>query len=212
MNFCPPEGNSMKKQLIAAVGTALIASAMSPVFAADVGPYVGVDVGGSSTSNDHIHLTKSSDTVFGGTLGYQINRNLAAEAFYTQLGDYAGTNDARTARGDGKAHAAGVVAVGILPLTNEFSLYGKLGVANTKTDNTGHDALGSVDLGATRTAATYGAGARYDFTPAFGLRFGVDHYGEAQHGFDFAPLAGNVRTGTRDFSTDVYSLTALYKF
>ena len=157
----------MKKILAAA----LLSVAAAPAFAADTGFYVGVDVGRSSTGGiAGVALSQSTDTVGGVLAGYQVNKNFAVEAFFTGAGKFAGTGGGRAITG--KADVWGADAVGLLPLSDAFSLYGKLGYASTKTSASSVPA-GLAD--ATRNAVTYGVGAQYNVTPAIGVRLGWDH-------------------------------------
>lgn len=190
----------MKKIAIAALLSAVVAA---PAFAADNGFYVGVDLGRSKTSNPYpaAAMTKSSDTVFGILGGYQFTKNWGAEVFYTGVGKFAATAGAQS--GTGKADAYGIVGVGTLPLSDAFSLYGKLGFASTKTTASSAPRVGL--SGTTRSAATFGLGAIYNVTPAVGIRLGWDRYAAAT-------LNGNLVGGKDNFNADVYSLGATYKF
>ena len=190
----------MKKIAIAALLSAVVAA---PAFAADNGFYAGVTVGGSKTSNPYpgMAMTKSSDTVAGVLAGYQFTKNWGAEVFYTGAGKFSATSGGIT--GSGKADVYGIVGTGTLPLSDAFSLYGKLGYARAKT--TTSIPAGFALTGATRAAATYGLGAIYNLTPAVGIRLGWDRYAAATQ--------SGVALGAKDnFNADVYSLGATYKF
>jgi opacity protein-like surface antigen len=70
-------------------------------------------------------------------------------------------------------------AVGILPVADQFSLLGKLGFAGLRTSGTlVGGAAGNVVVpgSATKTALTYGIGAKYDFTKSIFGRFDIDSY------------------------------------
>jgi OOP family OmpA-OmpF porin len=181
----------MKKIVIAALLSAITAA---PAFAADEGFYAGVTLGQARTNAfSGAALTKSNDTVYGILGGYQITKNWGAEAFYTGAGKWA------TTTASGKADTYGINAVGTLPLSDAFSLYGKLGYASTKS--TASSAPAGI-TGATRNAATYGLGGVYNVTPAVGIRFGWDRY-----------AASVVNTGvTSNYNSNVYSLGAVVKF
>lgn len=166
------------------VAVALLSAAASIPAHADSGAYAGIKAG--STSVGFNALSKSSDTAYGVLVGYQYNRNLAVEGEYTDLGRFT------TAAGvTGKSDAWGLSAMGILPLENKFSLYGKLGVARSGTSTS--DATGN-----NRTAATYGLGGQFDATPMIGLRLGWERYG-----------VGMIGQNAED---DLYSLAAMFKF
>ncbi len=179
--------------------------ASSVVLADDSGFYAGVMAGHSSMSTPpNLVLSKSSDTVYGVLGGYQFNKYWGAEAFYTEGGSFSGTNLAGSVAGSGKADIWGVDAVGTLPLSDAFSLYGKLGLANVNTN------ISTVPLstlaGATRTAVTYGLGGQYNVTPSFGLRLGWDRYGAETSG------ATGVAGSKDHYHLNVYSLAGVFKF
>lgn len=122
----------------------------------------------------------SKPTVYKLQVGYQINENFAAE------GGYVGSNNATyTATGGnlaGPISASGSVsgwnltAVGILPIANQFSLLGKLGIADIQSDASVTGPGGSASASGSKTDLTYGLGAQYDFTNAVFGRFELDSY------------------------------------
>lgn len=174
----------MKKIATAALISAAFAA---PAFAEDQGVYVGLNVGQGNVSTAGAGWSKSSETIFGGLVGYQINRNFAVE------GQFTGTGKATNVAGTLKADALSLSAVGILPLNDAFSLYGKLGVASVSS--TSSAAFGG---NATRTSATYGVGAQYNVTPTIGLRAGYDVY--------------KAKTTTQNFDTNTVTVGAVFKF
>ena len=177
----------MKKSLAIVLLSAFAAIA----FAADSGFYAGVTLGRSSTATilpDAV-MTTSSDTVAGVLAGYQITKNWAAEMFYTGAGKWAAFSTRSAANiASGKADAWGVNLVGTQPLSDAFSLYGKLGYASTKTSATTNVGVvgGAADLSVTRSAATYGLGGVYNVSPAVG--------------------------STDNYNASVYALGAVFKF
>lgn len=189
----------MKKIAIAALLSSFVAA---PAFAADDGFYAGVTLGRSSTGNpfSNATLTKSSDTVAGILAGYQFTKNWGAEAFYTGAGKFSATGGGTT--GNGKADVWGLSAVGTLPLSDAFSLYGKLGYASAKTSASSAPAR---ITGATRGAATYGLGGVYNVNQSVGIRFGWDRYAAAT-------ANGNAAGAKDNFNVNVYSLGAVFKF
>ena len=70
--------------------------------------------------------------------GYQFNRNFAAEIGYAELGKAtaSGVVSGVPQSGNWKARSWDIVAVGIMPLSEQFSLLGKLGVALWRLDST----------------------------------------------------------------------------
>ena len=153
--------------------------------AADSGFYGGLGLGRSDSNLGG--ATDSSDNAWKLFGGYQFNKYFAAEAGYMDLGSTALPG----VTFDSKAWQAS--AVGSLPLTEQFSLTGKLGLAQTETD---------VSSGGTdhNTDPTYGLGLRYNFTPQFGLRGEWERF----------RVSGNPVMGKSD--TDVYSINAIFRF
>lgn len=192
----------MKKIAVVALLSAVVAI---PAFAADNGFYAGVTAGQSRTGNDGTGgiMTKNTDTIVGLLGGYQYNQNLGAELFYSGAGKAAGCNAALTQCTSGKTDAWGVNAVGTLPLSDAFSLYGKLGYARTKSSLA--VPAGSTYAGTTRGAATYGIGGIYNVTPAIGVRFGWDRYGAA--------TINGVAPGVKNnYNFDTWTLGAVFRF
>lgn len=141
--------------------------------------YKGDDVGGLSTDR--------SDT--GGKIygGYQFNPNFSLETGYATLGKF------QSAAGEAKGTGVFVDAVGTLPLSNNFSLLGRVGAFNGKFENA---FAGTTDKG---TNVKVGAGVQYDFSPNLGLRGEWERYR-----FD--------ATGGTKANADLYSVGLNYKF
>src|SRR5712691_3257977 len=214
-----------KKAIIAATATALVIGAgIVRAQSVDGKPawYGGIDLGrsrlglgggdfdnalanqgiGASSSNDR------ADTSLGFSVGYLFNRNFALEGAYTRLGEFnysaaASSPAADTISGKYKAHALSLSGIGILPLRQNWSVYGKAGVARTKTDLEASSDTGAVAVGntsASRTGLLIGAGAMYDISRNVFARAGWDRY--AQIGSD----------DTGKGHADVYSVGVGYRF
>src|SRR5437879_1971813 len=157
---------------------------------------------GASSSNER------ADTSLGFSVGYLFNRNFALEGAYTRLGEFnysaaASSPAADTISGKYKAHALSVSGIGILPLRQSWSVYGKAGVARTKTDLEASSDTGAVAVGnatASRSGLLIGAGAMYDLSRNVFARAGWDRY--AQIGSD----------DTGKGHADVYSIGVGYRF
>jgi OmpA-OmpF porin, OOP family len=128
-----------------AMGAAAIAT---PALAA--GPYYGgISLGGSDLQNCIGDCTDTGIKILG---GYQVNPSVAVELAYTDLGKFGNT----------RASAFGVSALGRLPIANNFSLLGRLGVNSAKLKRDG-SSNSSVELG-------YGIGVSYVLTPTLDVR------------------------------------------
>lgn len=193
----------MKKIAIAALLSAFVAA---PAVAADNGFYAGVSLGQARSKSPvpGVPMSKTNDTVYGVLAGYQFTKNWGVEGFFTGAGKWQSPVLAGVGI-NGKADTYGLVGTGTLPLSDTFSLYGKLGYASTKTTSTG-TALGlAASFGATRAAATYGVGVQYNVTPAIGIRAGWDRYGAAITNF--------VAIGAKsNYNVDAYTVAAVFKF
>ncbi len=144
-----------------------------------------------------------SDTAYRIFGGYQVNRNFAAEVGYAELGKAtaSGVVSGVPQSGSWKARSWDIVAVGIMPLSEQFSLLGKLGIALWRLDSTlTPTGIGSVQQSPTGTSATYGLGGQYDFTQKVGMRLEWQKYKDV----------GNDAGVKSDVA--VFSLGALYKF
>lgn len=166
----------------------------TPVFAADEGFYAGFNVG-RTTSNVTVTgaATANKATVAGILAGYQYNKNLAIEVEYTGAGKFNSPGNLT-----GKTDALSLSAVGIMPMSDAFSVYGKLGLARTTTTATAAAATGK-----SRTGLTYGLGLQYNVTPAVGIRAGYDRYD--------SEITGAGVTGGK-FSNNKWSVGAVFKF
>lgn len=170
------------------------------------GFYVGASVGQSKSkltsafdtdpfSNDVYGvpglLTRTQDdtgTAYKLNLGYQFNKYFAIEAGYTNLGkfnvNYTGVGAAAgdTENLNYKIDAWTVAGVGILPVTDQFSVFGKLGVAATKTK--ANEIINLVSVGdvdtisdsKSRTTVLYGVGVKYDFTKNIAVRAEYENF------------------------------------
>jgi len=173
-----------------------VAGISSAAFAEDTGAYAGLNLGiGKPDINTPHGEDKQSSAVGGIVLGYKFNPYLAVEGQYTGIGKVT-DNISGSAKGD----AASLAVLGILPLNENFNVYGKLGVAATKT--TVSSSLNPMN-DATRTGVTYGLGAEYNVNRTIGLRLGWDHYNAA---------IGDVGSHEKNVNADVATIGAVYHF
>ena len=154
-------------------------------------------VGGAGFSS-----TLSRPTVYKLQAGYQATKYLAVEGGY--LGS---NNETYTASGGnlgGPVTASASVSgwnfnvVGILPVANQFSLLGKVGLAAIRESGTVTGPGGSASLSGNKTDTAFGIGAKYDFANAVFVRIDLDRY--------------NVGSNSSSSRVNVWMLDLGYKF
>ena len=151
--------------------TAFAALALTAAMAAqaDVQPgfYAGASIGTTKLSDDGFDSVgidaDDSDTGFKLFGGYSFNNNFAVELSYFDLGEVRGGfsdpffGDFNFDVGVSGLNAS---AVGRLPVSDTFSLFGKLGVASYDLDaHVSGDGFGSGSDSQSETDMTYGVGA-----------------------------------------------------
>jgi len=110
--------------------------------------------------------------------GYRFNRNLAAEGGITGYGD----STLVDATGSSTARQSDMrfVAVGFLPLNQNFELFGKAGIGLHKVKMTGSGAYAGTYSPHTTANVIIGFGAQLNFTREFGLRLQYEALGKAK--------------------------------
>jgi len=169
--------------------------------------YAGASLGQSKMKDASSQLVGTSfedtDTAFKVYGGYQFHRNVGVEFGYINFGTFKGSGSiGGTALSDNwKANGINVSAVGTWPLTNEFSLLGKLGLTRWSVDD-------KFSVGAASGAAkengidlSYGFGAQYAFAKQW--------VGRVEYEM-FTNVGKEATTGKSDI--DVLSIGAVYKF
>jgi OOP family OmpA-OmpF porin len=167
--------------------------------AAESGGYIGLGAGLSQANiaGDRIRselqgsgftmtTIDEDDRDFGYKLfgGYKFNKYFAVEGGYFNLGEFGFTANTATAGssliGTGKFQGLNLDAVGILPLTEKFSAFGRVGYIYTETKDT-FRGTGTVTV--TNPSPTekeggykYGLGVQYDLTRSLGLRAEWERY------------------------------------
>lgn len=197
---------ALKKTTIASLMAAgLVASSAS--FAqgmkpADTGLYIGGSVGQSmadcNASGGSCDDKDVAYKVFG---GYQFNRNLAAELGYSQLGEWSSSFPGGSVNLE--ATVWDLVGVGIWPLNQQFSIYGKLGVYSAEAKLSG-----LVSGKKTTQDLTYGLGGQFNFSRNLGLRLEWQRYS----GLESPSTTGGGVTVSGESDIDVLSLGVLWKF
>jgi OOP family OmpA-OmpF porin len=107
--------------------------------------------------------------------GYQLNRNLAVELGFADLGKVEARAGGINASAD--LEAWDLVGLGMLPLGN-FSLYGKAGAYRGEVKARANTAFLSGSAKETTTDFTFGLGARYDFSRNFAVRAEWQRYND----------------------------------
>lgn len=160
----------------------------------------GAGVTGLSSSVDE------NDTYYGLSLGYALNANFAIEAGYVDFGDarYRASFTGGNANARVEAHGWALSVLGILPLGDQFSVFGRLGGIQSKVeidvDATGPGGSASGRASDREWSALYGVGAGYAITPQIGVRAEYTRYDKL----------GGDNTGEGD--VDTWSLGMTYRF
>jgi OOP family OmpA-OmpF porin len=147
---------------IAALTALILAS--SAAFAAQPNTfYGGADVGRTKVDD-----YSKRDTSVGAFVGYNFHQNFAVEAGYRRLADQDVWLDGGTSlvKGNAKADQAHLSVIGSLPVTDKFSVYGRLGVnrIEAKISSPAYNAKDHT------TKALYGVGVSYAITEAVSAR------------------------------------------
>ncbi len=116
--------------------------------------------------------------------GYKFNKHFAVEGGYFNLGKFGFTANTTTAgsslTGTGKFQGLNLDAVGILPLTEKFSAFGRVGYIYTEAKDTfsGTGAVTVTDPNPKKSEGSYkyGLGIQYDLTRSLGLRAEWERY------------------------------------
>lgn len=169
-----------------------------------LGPYIGANVGRTKAdfSNDSINntltgqgLTVNSRTednretgykIFG---GYQFHPNFAVEGGYFDLGKFSYSFNATRAgppattgtfTGNTRVRGLNLDLVGIAPVTDRFSVFGRVGAAyaQTRADfaSTGAVAPQTFSTSSNKTNLKVGLGLQYAITEALSLRAELERY------------------------------------
>ncbi len=181
------------------LGLAILAVLASPqAAAADPGWYGGFNVGQARATIDDPRITATllgqgftavsiadddRDTGFKIFGGYQLNRNFALEGGYFNLGEFgytATTVPAGTLTGDIKLQGVNLDLLGILPFTEKFSAFGRIGAiyaeAKDTFTSTGAVIVTNPNPSKRDTNYKFGVGLQYDFTEKVGMRAEVERY------------------------------------
>lgn len=162
-----------------------------PVAPTGTGYYAGAKLGVVKNSTSTAGERSGAFGVFG---GYMAGPDFALQIGYTNLGN--------VDVGRKKITALELSAVATFPINEQFSLLGKLGMANTVQSDRGRTAA--------RLAATYGMAGQFKISPTVGIRFGWDHYS-----FGGDQIYGSSTTSVVPFyngNSNLYSVAGVFKF
>jgi OOP family OmpA-OmpF porin len=159
---------SFKSTLIAVATLAASSAAI-----ADQNFYMGGSIGRSQTNisgSEAYRLSGPGVLTYKVYGGYKFNQYFGSELQYTRLGSgFNFRNNIDTATlGSVSRHALSLSAVGFAPLTEQFTLLGKVGVVRT-IHRTSGDAI-TAGYGNGQTGRLLGAGAEYMMTKQLALR------------------------------------------
>ncbi|MDP2241629.1 MAG: OmpA family protein [Burkholderiales bacterium] len=179
---------------------AALATFASPyAVAADSGGYIGINVGQSRAKIDDPRITSNllgggftsvsivdddRDTGYKLYGGYQFNKNFAIEGGYFDLGRFgftATTVPAGTLSGNIRLRGLNLDAVGILPINQKFSAFGRAGVNYAEAKDV-FSTTGFVNVLSNPTPSKreanykFGVGLQYNFTESLGMRAEAERY------------------------------------
>jgi hypothetical protein len=213
----------MKHPALRCTAAALLLSGVCSTHAADPYWYAGVGVGYSrvqffpadfSSGGTFFESKKNFDAGFKGFVGYQINRNWAAEVSYATVGkfQYKYTLANVTQQDDYKVTGWGFSALPTVHLTDNFSFYGRLGAFFSQTRTTvynagfviGNNVVGDIGNG---TSLLSGFGVQYFFGGENGFRIEYENFGEVNSAC--VPTAPNCSLRA---NAKMLSVNAIFKF
>ena len=202
---------------------ALLLSGACSTYAEDSYWYTGLGVGYSrvqffpadfSSGGLYFESEKNFDAGFNGFVGYQINRNWAAEVSYVSIGkfQYKYTLANVTQQDDYKVTGWGYSALPTVPLTDNLSLYGRLGVFFSQTRITfynagfvvGNNFVGDIGNG---TSLLSGFGVQYFFGGENGFRIEYENFGGVG-----SACTPNASTCSGRANAKMLSVNAIFKF
>jgi hypothetical protein len=169
----------MKKQIFALIA---VASTMGAVHAQTPAPYIGVGIASadhnysiSGASNVDSDGYKASGKLFGGV---EFDKTWGLEAGYTRFGSASANYNIGSTTGsvNSKGHALYLAGKATMPINEQFSLYGKLGVARTK--NEVHSTTVAYNYDDSKTEGYGALGAQYNLSKEVALSLELERYGK----------------------------------
>lgn len=186
----------------------------SAAMAGNDGWYAGLGVGRANSNFNSAGIAaavgtpataiseSNRDTAYKVFGGYKFNKNFALEGGYFDLGKFgfSGTTTGGATNGSMKVSGWNLDALGILPMSEKFSIFGRLGIMDARTQDS-FSGVGVTNSGPSKSETNYkaGLGMQYDLTPAVGLRGEWETY-----------RVNDAVTGRSN--TNVYSVSLVYSF
>jgi len=181
------------------IGLAALALIASPyAMADDTGWYGGISIGQSKAKIDDARIAGNllgsglstssitnddSDTGYKLFAGYKFNKNFALEGGYFDLGKFgftATTAGPGTLNGSIKLQGINLDAVGIVPVSQAFSLFGRAGVnyaqARDSFSGSGPVNVSNPSPSKNDTNYNFGLGLQYDLNKSVGMRLEAERY------------------------------------
>jgi OmpA-OmpF porin, OOP family len=164
-------------KILKAVLMAAVIASFSGTALADESIYMSLDIGSTSVPDfcSGLPATMScatSATAFRVGAGFQVNSNVGFEATYGNYGklNVSGTYLGTPISGSGTLSGVQISAIGSLPISEVFSITGKLGVGllTAKDEVTAPGYTNSVSYD--NTTLVYGVGARFNVSKIIALR------------------------------------------
>jgi OOP family OmpA-OmpF porin len=214
----------MKHPALRCTAAALLLSGVCSTHAADAYWYTGVGVGYSRIQFYPADFKagvagvdeskKEFDAGFKGFLGYQINRNWAAEVSYVSVGkfQYKYTIANVTQQDDYNVTGWGFSALPTVPFTDNFSLYGRLGAFFSQTriifynvgGVVGNNGVGVIGDGISLLS---GLGVQYFFGGENGFRIEYENFGKVG-----SACTPSVSSCSGRANAKMLSVNAIFKF
>ena len=171
------KGFRMKKLIFALIATA---AAMGTA-QAQQGPYIGLGVASADhtsslpgTTNGNSDGWKASGKIFG---GYDFDKTWGVEAGYTDFrkSDYSYNIGAQSYRGQADGHSVYLAGKATAPINDQFSVFGKLGVADNKVSLND-----PIFRGDSKTEVYAGIGGQYNLNQKVALTLEYERYGKSK--------------------------------
>jgi OOP family OmpA-OmpF porin len=177
--------------------TILLAALMLSATTAFAGTgYAGVSAGSSTQKLSFDGESGSKDTAgFKAFAGYQINPSFGIEGGYVHFGDAKESEDGATVSIKPKSFYAALT--GTAPMSPQFNLFAKLGIARTETTMFASFDGESGEVDVSDTSPMVGIGAEYKFSQTMSVIAEYEHFGKVAKESDMNLKASMVSIGLR---------------